>query len=150
MKIGVPKKIESHENRVGLVPGDIRDLVRNGHAVIIESAAGRAAGHGDRDYEAAGVAIVAEEVFATADMIVKVKKPQPEEFSWICENQIIFAYLHLAPDPVRTRALRESGCIAIAYETVTGNRGSLPFLAPMSRIAGRLAVQVGAHCLGKS
>ncbi|MFO1056883.1 MAG: alanine dehydrogenase [Dongiaceae bacterium] len=151
MLIGVPKEIKTHEYRVGLVPSSVRELVHHGHKVMVETGAGLGIGFDDQAYRAAGAAIAAgaAEVFATADMIVKVKEPQPAECRMLRAGQVLFTYLHLAPDPEQTRALLASGCTAIAYETVTSPRGGLPLLAPMSEVAGRMAVQVGAHCLEK-
>ena len=149
MHIGVPKEIKTHEYRVGMTPSSVREAVSHGHAVTIESGAGQVIGLEGEDYRKTGaqVAASAKEVFDAADMIVKVKEPQSEEFGLLREGQILFTYLHLAPDPDQTRALMESGCVAIAYETVTDDRGGLPLLAPMSEVAGRMSVQVGAHCL---
>lgn len=152
MLIGVPKEIKTDENRVGLIPSSVRELVHHGHEVLVESRAGYGIGLDDDRYAAAGAEIVqtAEEVFARADMIVKVKEPQPAECRMLREGQILFTYLHLAPDLPQTKALIESGSIAIAYETVTNARGGLPLLAPMSEVAGRMAIQAGAHCLEKA
>jgi alanine dehydrogenase len=151
MLIGVPKEIKTQEYRVGLVPGSVRELVHHGHKVIVESGAGAAIGFDDRAYEAAGAGILARaaDVFAVAELIVKVKEPLAEEIGALREDQLIFTYLHLAADPAQTEGLMRSGAIAIAYETVTDNRGGLPLLAPMSEVAGRMAIQVGAHCLEK-
>ncbi|MBX6323412.1 MAG: alanine dehydrogenase, partial [Rhodospirillaceae bacterium] len=151
MLVGVPREIKTHEYRVGLVPASVRELVHHGHTVIVERGAGEGAGFADGAYEATGAAIVdtAAEVFARADMVVKVKEPQPQECRMLRAGQILFTYLHLAPDPAQTKALMESGCVAVAYETVTSPRGGLPLLAPMSEVAGRMSVQVGAHCLEK-
>jgi alanine dehydrogenase len=152
MIIGVPKEIKANEFRVGLVPSSVRELTARGHQVIVETNAGAGIAMFDPDYQAAGAEVVdtAEEVFARADMIVKVKEPQKVEWEQLRENQILFTYLHLAPDPKQTTGLVESGCIAIAYETVTDDRGGLPLLAPMSEVAGRMSVQAGAHCLEKA
>jgi len=152
MKIGCPTEIKPQEFRVGLTPNAAREAVAHGHAVIVQRGAGRGAGFVDADYEAAGAAIVdtAEEVFASADMIVKVKEPQAVERAMLREGQLLFTYLHLAPDPDQTRDLLASGATAIAYETVTDERGGLPLLAPMSEVAGRLAPQVGAWTLQKA
>lgn len=149
MRIGVPKEIKNNEFRVGLVPGSVRELVANGHEVFIEKNAGAGIGFEDRDFEQAGATILssAAEIFATADMIIKVKEPQPNECRMMRENQVLFTYLHLAPDPEQARLLKESGCIAIAYETVTNARGGLPLLSPMSEVAGRMAIQAGATSL---
>src|SRR3990167_10056877 len=149
MLIGVPKEIKNFEYRVGLMPGSVRELVENGHQVMIEKNAGVKIGFDDDMYEASGGRIVdtAEEIFAQADMIVKVKEPQPQECKMLRPNQILFTYLHLAPDPQQAKLLEDSGCVAIAYETVTSISGRLPLLAPMSEVAGRLAVQAGANSL---
>jgi alanine dehydrogenase len=151
MLIGVPKEIKSNEHRVGLVPGSVMELISYGHKVIIETGVGGGIGFSDEDYKNVGAEIVgtAAEVFEKADMIVKVKEPQPAECKMLREGQILFTYLHLAPDPVQTRLLMESGCIAIAYETVTDSMGALPLLTPMSQVAGRLSVQAGANALEK-
>jgi alanine dehydrogenase len=151
MLIGVPKEVKTHEYRVGLVPGSVRELVHHGHRVVVESGAGVGIGFDDRTYEAAGGKILTTvaDVFAAAELIVKVKEPQPEEVRMLREGQVLFTYLHLAADRELTEALMRSGAIAIAYETVTDVRGGLPLLAPMSEVAGRMAVQVGAHCLEK-
>ncbi len=152
MRIGVPREIKNHEYRVGLTPASVRELVHHGHAVIVEQNAGAGAGMGDAAYREAGAEIVADAatVFAQADMVVKVKEPQPVECAMLRAGQVLFTYLHLAPDPVQARALIDSGATAIAYETVTDRDGHLPLLAPMSEVAGRLSVQAGAHCLGKA
>jgi alanine dehydrogenase len=151
MLIGVPKELKVHEYRVGLVPGSVRELAHHGHQIIIETNAGGGIGFDDDAYRAVGAEIAGspEEVFAAADMIVKVKEPQPSEYTLLREGQLLYTYLHLAPDEPQTRGLIESGCIAVAYETVTDDRGGLPLLAPMSEVAGRMSVQVGAHCLEK-
>jgi alanine dehydrogenase len=151
MLIGVPKEVKTHEYRVGLVPGSVRELVHHGHKVVVESGAGAAIGFDDRAYEAAGAGTLgrAADVFAVAELIVKVKEPQPEEVRALREDQLLFTYLHLAADAAQTEGLLRSGAIAIAYETVTDERGGLPLLAPMSEVAGRMAIQVGAHCLEK-
>jgi len=151
MHIGVPKEIKVHEYRVGLVPASVRELVAHGHAVLVESGAGAAIGFPDEAYRAAGAAIAADaaQIFAEAALIVKVKEPQPEEWRQLRRGQVLFTYLHLAPDPAQTKGLMESGVTAIAYETVTDAAGGLPLLAPMSEVAGRMAVQVGARCLEK-
>ncbi|MEY8802554.1 alanine dehydrogenase [Leisingera sp. XS_AS12] len=152
MKIGCPTEIKPQEFRVGMTPDAAREAVHNGHEVVIQKGAGLGAGFTDEDYAAAGAVILdtAEEIFATADMIVKVKEPQAVERKMLREGQLLFTYLHLAPDPEQTKDLLESGCTAIAYETVTDNRGGLPLLAPMSEVAGRLAPQVGAWTLQKA
>lgn len=149
MLVGVPKEIKSQENRVGLVPGSIREVIRVGGSVIVEKSAGIGIGISDDEYRAAGAEIVdsADEIFARAELIVKVKEPQPIECHRLREGQTIFTYLHLAPDPQQTRLLKESGVTAIAYETVTQNDGGLPLLTPMSQVAGRMSIQAGAHCL---
>ena len=151
MLIGVPKEIKVEEYRVGLVPGTVRELVHHGHRVMIETNAGSGTGFTDDDYRRAGAEIAdsAEEVFAKADMVVKVKEPLEREYRQLREGQVLFTYLHLAPDLAQTQGLIDSGCIAIAYETVTDAGGGLPLLAPMSEVAGRMSVQVGAHCLEK-
>ena len=151
MLIGVPKEIKTHEYRVGLVPSSARELIHNGHKVLVQTGAGSGIGFDDGAYKAVGceIAATAEDVFAKAEMIVKVKEPQPKECKMLRSGQLLFTYLHLAPDPEQTNGLLESGCTAIAYETVTNARGGLPLLAPMSEVAGRMAVQVGAHCLEK-
>ena len=152
MLIGTPKEIKNHEYRAGLTPAAVRQLVANGHAVIVERDLGTAIGLSDEAYRAAGAEVVAtaQEVFTRAEMIVKVKEPQPDECRMLRPGQILFTYLHLAPDPVQTQLLIESGAIAIAYETVTAANGTLPLLAPMSEVAGRMAIQAGANCLEKS
>ncbi|MDP5218444.1 alanine dehydrogenase [Ruegeria sp. 2205SS24-7] len=152
MKIGCPKEIKPQEFRVGMTPNAAHEAVQHGHEVIIETMAGAGSGFEDADYVAAGAAIVdtAEEVFATADMIVKVKEPQAVERKMLRDGQLLFTYLHLAPDPDQTHDLLASGCTAIAYETVTDNSGGLPLLAPMSEVAGRLAPQMGAWTLQKA
>ena len=151
MLVGVPKEIKNHEYRVGLVPSSVRELVHHGHKVMVETKAGEGIGCTDADYRAAGAEIApdAESVFAAAEMIVKVKEPQPVEVARLRPGQVLFTYLHLAPDLPQTQGLVKSGCIAIAYETVTSARGGLPLLSPMSEVAGRMSVQVGAHCLEK-
>ncbi len=149
MRIGVPKEIKVHEYRVGLTPASVRELVEHGHELVVEAGAGEAIGLSDRAYGAAGARLAdsAEEVFASAEMIVKVKEPLAPERARLRPGQILFTYLHLAPDPKQTRDLMASGCVAIAYETVTDARGGLPLLAPMSAVAGRMAIQAGAHSL---
>jgi len=149
MRIGVPREIKNHEYRVGLTPAAVRELVYHGHAVLVETNAGHAISLDDADYIAAGAQIApdAAAVFAAAEMIVKVKEPQTSEFGLLRPGQILFTYLHLAPDRRQTRALMDAGVTAIAYETVTDARGGLPLLAPMSMVAGRMAIQVGAHAL---
>ena len=149
MKIGVPKEIKNHEYRVGLTPGSVREAVHRGHEVVVETNAADVIGLEDELYLQAGAIIAgtAAEVWSTADMIVKVKEPQASEYPMIRKDQVLFTYLHLAPDPKQTKALMNSGSVAIAYETVTDPRGGLPLLTPMSAVAGRMSVQVGAHCL---
>jgi len=151
MLVGVPKEIKTQEYRVGLVPSSVRELVHHGHQVIIETNAGAGVGFFNEDYERAGATIAADaaEVFAKADMVVKVKEPQPKECAMLRDGQVLFTYLHLAPDLKQTQGLVDSGAIAIAYETVTDRNGRLPLLAPMSEVAGRMSIQVGAHCLEK-
>jgi len=152
MLIGVPKEIKNHEYRIGLTPGGVRELVVNGHEVIVENNGGASIGFSNEEYMAAGAKIIdtAEDIFATADMIIKVKEPQPNECKMLREGQILFTYLHLAPDPKQTELLVESGASCIAYETVTDNQGGLPLLAPMSEVAGRMSIQAGAHHLEKA
>jgi alanine dehydrogenase len=152
MRIGVPREIKNHEYRVGLTPVSVRELTSHGHQVLVQSGAGTAIGLGDDTYQAAGAMLApdAASVFAQADLIVKVKEPQPSEFPLLRAGQVLFTYLHLAPDPALTAALLQSRVVGIAYETVTGPGGTLPLLAPMSEVAGRMAVQVGAHYLEKS
>src|SRR5689334_3040120 len=149
MRIGVPKEIKNHEYRVGMTPAAVRELTTRGHQVFIEANAGDPIGLSDQHYERVGGKILktADEVFATADMIVKVKEPQPVEIKRLRPGQTLFTYLHLAPDPEQTKGLLNSGAIAIAYETVTDSRGGLPLLAPMSEVAGRMSIQAGAHSL---
>ena len=149
MLIGVPKEIKTHEYRVGLITSSVRELVHHGHEVIVQANAGCAIGLDDEHYVTSGARIVdtAEEIFAVADMVVKVKEPQPNECRMLREGQLLFTYLHLAPDPGQTELLMGAGCVAIAYETVTDDRGGLPLLAPMSEVAGRMSIQAGAHCL---
>ena len=152
MLIGVPKEIKNHEYRVGMTPISVREAVRNGHKVWVQANAGGGIGASDADYTAAGADIIktAEEIFAKADMIVKVKEPQANERAMLREGQILYTYLHLAPDPEQTKDLVKSGAVCIAYETVTSARGGLPLLAPMSQVAGRMSVQSGAHSLEKA
>jgi alanine dehydrogenase len=149
MRIGVPKEIKVHEYRVGMTPASVREAVAHGAEVLVERDAAARQGISDADYKRAGakVAASAAEIYAKADLIVKVKEPQPNECAMLREGQTIFTYLHLAPDPEQTKALMASGVTAIAYETVTSARGGLPLLAPMSEVAGRMAIQAGAHCL---
>jgi alanine dehydrogenase len=152
MLIGLPKEIKNHEYRVGLTPASVRELTTHGHRVLVQTGAGAAIGLTDEQYVAAGakIAAAAKDVFAQADMIVKVKEPQPAECAMLRPGQILYTYLHLAPDPEQTAALVKSGAICIAYETITGASGGLPLLAPMSEVAGRMAVQAGAAHLEKS
>jgi alanine dehydrogenase len=152
MKVGVPKEIKNNENRVGLVPSSVHELTHHGHEVLVETKAGIGAGLTDAEFAEAGARIVAtaEEVFDKAEMIVKVKEPQAVERARLKAGQVLFTYLHLAPDPDQTHDLIKSGVTAIAYETVTAPNGSLPLLTPMSEVAGRMAVQVGAHYLERS
>jgi alanine dehydrogenase len=152
MLVGVPKEIKNHEYRVGLTPTSVNEMIRHGHNVMVETNAGSGIGSSDDDYKKAGATIIAtpDEIFATADMIVKVKEPQAKERKMLREDQILYTYLHLAPDPEQTKDLVKSGAICIAYETVTNARGGLPLLAPMSQVAGRMSVQSGAHCLEKA
>ena len=152
MRIGLPKEIKNHEYRVGLTPASVRELTAHGHAVLVQTGAGADIGLSDAQYVAAGatLAATAAEVFAAAEMVVKVKEPQPQECAMLRPGQILYTYLHLAPDPGQTEALIQSGAICIAYETITGPGGGLPLLAPMSEVAGRMAVQAGAAHLEKS
>jgi alanine dehydrogenase len=152
MRIGVPKEIKVHEYRVGLVPAAVRELVESGHEVLVQTGAAAGIGFSDADYQRVGakIAASAEDVFAQAEMIVKVKEPQPQECAMLRAGQVLYTYLHLAPDPRQTEALIKSGATCIAYETVTAPDGSLPLLTPMSEVAGRMSVQVGAYCLQKA
>ncbi|WP_417440645.1 alanine dehydrogenase [Idiomarina sp.] len=152
MLIGVPKEIKNHEYRIGLTPAAVREYVENGHDVIIENNGGAAIGFTNEQYMEAGATIIdtPEEIFQRADMIVKVKEPQPNECKMLREGQILYTFLHLAPDPTQTELLGKAGCTAIAYETVTDNRNGLPLLAPMSEVAGRMSIQAGAHYLEKA
>ena len=149
MKIGVPKEIKTHEYRVGLTPAGARELTQHGHQVLIEHDAGLGIGYDDAAYAAAGAAIAdsAAAIFASAELIVKVKEPQPAEIAMLRRGQVLFTYLHLAADRAQTDGLIKSNATCIAYETVTDRFGTLPLLAPMSEVAGRMAIQVGAHCL---
>ena len=151
MQIGVPKEIKTHEYRVGLVPSSVRELALHGHEVTVQTGAGAGIGIDDDAYRAAGAAIAAtaDEIFAMAERIVKVKEPLASEYRLLREEQILFTYLHLAADRAQTEGLMQSGCVAIAYETVTDRHGRLPLLAPMSEVAGRMSVQVGARLLEK-
>jgi alanine dehydrogenase len=152
MRVGCPKEIKNHEYRVGLTPGSVREYIAHGHEVIVETKAGAGIGADDDAYRAAGAKIVptAKDVFEKSDMVVKVKEPQPSEWTQLRDGQILYTYLHLAPDPEQTRGLLNSGVTAVAYETVTDERGGLPLLAPMSEVAGRLAIQAGATSLQKA
>lgn len=152
MLIGVPKEIKNHEYRVGMTPLSVREAVRHGHKLWVQSGAGLGIGATDENYKKAGAQIIpnAEEIFAKADMIVKVKEPQAAERKMLRDGQILYTYLHLAPDPEQTKDLVKSGAVCIAYETVTNSRGGLPLLAPMSQVAGRMSIQSGAHCLEKA
>lgn len=153
MFIGIPKEVKNHEYRVGLIPTAVHELVLAGHQVVVEKNCGVGVGFSDADYQAQGATVVdqAKDVFAQADMIVKVKEPQPTEYRLLRAGQTLFTYLHLAPDPQQTQALVESGATCIAYETITADRpGFLPLLAPMSEVAGRMSIQAAAMCLEKS
>jgi alanine dehydrogenase len=151
VKVGVPREIKTHEYRVGLTPASARELILHGHHVVVEHDAAAGIGISDDAYRAAGATVVASaaEVFAAADLVVKVKEPQPAEIARLRDGQVLFTYLHLAADKAQTEGLMRSGATCIAYETVTDERGALPLLSPMSEVAGRMAVQVGAHCLEK-
>lgn len=152
MRIGSPKEVKIGESRVGLVPSSVRELVALGHTVYIQKNAGMNVGLTDDDYQQVGANLVEtiEEIYEKSELIIKVKEPQPAEYSLLNECHVLFTYLHLAPDPQQAKALLDSGCTAIAYETVTDAKGHLPLLTPMSEVAGRLAVQAGAHCLEKA
>ncbi|MBB5319690.1 alanine dehydrogenase [Marinobacter oulmenensis] len=152
MKIGVPREIKNHEYRVGMTPAAVHELCGHGHDVYVETDAGTAIGFTDDDYRKAGAQVLetAAEVFAAGDMIVKVKEPQAEERAMLRPGHTLFTYLHLAPDQAQTDDLVSSGATCIAYETVTDHHGHLPLLAPMSEVAGRMAIQAGAHCLEKA
>ncbi len=152
MRIGVPREIKADEYRVGLTPAAVRELVSHGHELVVQQGAAGAIGFPDAAYRQAGAAIApdAAAVFAQAEMVVKVKEPQPGEIALLRRGQVLFTYLHLAADRAQTRGLMESGATCIAYETVTDSRGALPLLAPMSEVAGRMSVQVGAHCLERA
>jgi alanine dehydrogenase len=152
MLIGVPKEIKNHEYRIGLTPSGVRELVANGHQVMVQQDGGKSIGLTDEMYTKAGAEMVAtaKEIFERAGMIIKVKEPQPAECAMLRRGQILYTYLHLAPDPEQTKALVKSGVTAIAYETVTDNAGGLPLLAPMSEVAGRMSIQAGAHALEKA
>ena len=151
MLLGVPKEVKNHEYRVGLTPQSVREVVHHGHDVLVETGAGLGIGAADSDYQTAGASITQgpDEIFAKAELVIKVKEPLAPERAMLRPDQVMFTYLHLAPDPEQTKDLIDSGSIAIAYETVTSPLGGLPLLAPMSEVAGRLAVQAGAHCLEK-
>ena len=152
MRVGCPKEIKNHEYRVGLTPAAVREYAAHGHEVLVETKAGAGIGADDSAYVAAGARIArsVQEVFETADMVVKVKEPQPQEWAQLREGQILYTYLHLAPDPEQAQGLLASGVTAVAYETVTDERGGLPLLAPMSEVAGRLSIQAGATALQKA
>lgn len=152
MLIGVPCEIKDHEYRVGMIPGTVKELVTNNHQVLIEQDAGLGAGFTNDDYLKVGASVVedVDKIFATADMIVKVKEPQAGERKKLRADQLLFTYLHLAPDTDQTADLIESKAVCIAYETITSPHGGLPLLAPMSEVAGRLAVQAGSHCLERA
>ena len=152
MLIGVPKEIKNHEYRIGLTPASVKELVNHGHKIIIENNGGAAIGFDNEQYEAAGAEVVqdAQAIFNRADMIIKVKEPQPIECAMLRPDQLLFTYLHLAPDPKQTQLLVDSKAVCIAYETVTDNNGTLPLLAPMSEVAGRMSIQAGAHHLEKA
>lgn len=152
MLIGVPKEIKNHEYRIGLTPAGVKELVQHGHQVLVQRDGGAAIGFDDEQYQQAGAEIVDEaaEIFARAEMIIKVKEPQPQECRMLRSDQSLFTYLHLAPDPEQTELLLASGATCIAYETVTSDGRGLPLLAPMSEVAGRMSVQAGAHNLEKA
>lgn len=152
MIVGVPKEIKNHEYRVGMTPSSVRELTSRGHQVLVQKNAGAEIGLSDEQYLAVGAELVetAKEIFERAEMIVKVKEPQPVECAMLRPGQILYTYLHLAPDPEQTAALVKSGAICIAYETITGANGGLPLLAPMSEVAGRMSIQAGAAHLEKS
>src|SRR6202000_369665 len=152
MRVGVPKEIKNHEYRVGMTPAAVRELTARGHEVFVETHAGAGIGLDCAAYTRVGAKILpnADEVFATADMIVKVKEPQPVEIKRLRKGQVLFTYLHLAPDPEQTKGLLDRRAICIAYETATDRWGGLPLLAPMSEVAGRMSIQAGAHSLEKA
>jgi len=152
MLIGVSKEIKNHEYRVGLTPESVKEIIHHGHQVLVEQDAGAGMGAGDGEYQSAGAQIIAKpaEIFERSELIVKVKEPQAVERAMLRPGQVLYTYLHLAPDPEQTKDLVASGAVCIAYETVTSPRGGLPLLSPMSEVAGRLAVQAGAHCLEKA
>ena len=151
MLVGVPREIKDNEFRVGLTPSSVREIVSHGHKVIVQSGAGAVIDLDDALYRTAGAEIVpdAADVFARADLVVKVKEPQPQEIGLLRQGQVLFTYLHLAPDKAQTEGLLAAGCVGVAYETVTDERGGLPLLAPMSEVAGRMSIQAGAHALEK-
>ena len=152
MIVGIPKEIKNHEYRIGMTPAGVRELINRGHQVLVETEGGAGVGFDNASYEAVGAQIVGspEDIFAAADIIIKVKEPQPNECRMLRSGQILFTYLHLAPDPDQAQLLLESGVSAIAYETVTNAKGGLPLLAPMSEVAGRMSIQAGAHHLEKA
>ena len=152
MRIGIPKEIKNHEYRVGMTPSAVREAVFHGHELLVQAGAGAGIGCDDASYQQAGATVLpdAASVFAAAQMIVKVKEPQPAECAMLRKGQVLFTYLHLAPDPLQAEGLLNSGCTAIAYETITDDRGGLPLLAPMSEVAGRMSIQVGAVALQKA
>lgn len=152
MRVGVPSEIKVHEYRVGLTPGAVREYVAAGHQVVVQSGAGAGIMANDDAYRAVGaeIAATAQEIFAGCDMIIKVKEPQPSEWVQLRPGQLLFTYLHLAPDPAQAKGLIASGCTAIAYETVTDDRGALPLLAPMSEVAGRLAIEAAGQAMRRS
>ncbi|MDA8827640.1 alanine dehydrogenase [Luminiphilus sp.] len=152
MIVGIPKEIKNHEYRIGMTPAGVRELVNRGHQVLVETEGGVGVGFDNDSFEAVGAQIVSspEDIFAAADMIIKVKEPQPNECRMLRSGQILFTYLHLAPDPEQAQLLLDSGVSAIAYETVTNAKGGLPLLAPMSEVAGRMSIQAGAHHLEKA
>ena len=152
MIVGIPKEIKNHEYRIGMTPAGVRELVNRGHQVLVETEGGVGVGFDNASFEAVGAQIVSspEDIFAAADMIIKVKEPQPNECRMLRSGQILFTYLHLAPDPAQAQLLLDSGVSAIAYETVTNAKGGLPLLAPMSEVAGRMSIQAGAHHLEKA
>ncbi|MBA0916703.1 MAG: alanine dehydrogenase [Nitrosomonadaceae bacterium] len=152
MQIGVPKEVVDQEYRVGLTPSSVRELIYQGHRVLVETNAGAGVGLSDKDYKSVGASIAKSpgRVFSDSELIVKVKEPQPNECKMLSLGQTIFTYLHLASDPKQANGLLDSGCAAIAYETVTDKNGGLPLLAPMSEVAGRMSVQIGAHYLEKA
>ncbi|MBT6264594.1 MAG: alanine dehydrogenase [Halieaceae bacterium] len=152
MIVGIPKEIKNHEYRIGMTPAGVRELINRGHQVLVETEGGVGVGFDNASYEAVGAQIVAspEDIFAAADMIIKVKEPQANECRMLRSGQVLFTYLHLAPDPDQAQLLLDSGVSAIAYETVTNAKGGLPLLAPMSEVAGRMSIQAGAHHLEKA